>query len=197
MLRELDFVESDWAAFAWAIGSTVALHRYSAPQQIRRQLEKFGRGKESILKTISQKAAGLLTGVLVAGAFLAICVIGLVRLHPSLFARPVLGAGDVNRMADPSCDSRNGFCYWSNQSVAKKEIDSRRSSLGRNDPHQPRDYSRHDSHMKRTKAAAEGGRSRGISYENNLGSVSYHAVDLCNFAWAILTSAPKTERRVS
>lgn len=88
MLRELDFVESDWAAFAWAIGSTVALHRYSAPQQIRRQLEKFGRGKESILKTISQKAAGLLTGVLVAGAFLAICVIGLVRLHPSLFAGP-------------------------------------------------------------------------------------------------------------
>ena len=89
MLRELDFVESDWAAFAWALGSTVALCRYSGPRQIRRQLEKqFGRGKESTLKTIGQKAAGLLTGVLIAGAFLAVCVIGLVRFHPSLFAGP-------------------------------------------------------------------------------------------------------------
>lgn len=64
MLRELDFVESDWAALAWALGGTVALCRYSAPRQIQRQLEKqFGRGKESTLKTIGQKVAGLLTRI--------------------------------------------------------------------------------------------------------------------------------------
>jgi hypothetical protein len=35
MLREMDFAESDWTALFWALGSTTALCRHSAWQQLR------------------------------------------------------------------------------------------------------------------------------------------------------------------
>ena len=33
MLRELDFIESDWAALLWALGSTTAIFRHGVPRR--------------------------------------------------------------------------------------------------------------------------------------------------------------------
>ncbi len=40
MLRELDFVESDWGALLWALGSVTTLFRHSVPRRLRAGLEK-------------------------------------------------------------------------------------------------------------------------------------------------------------
>lgn len=86
MLRELDFVESDWGALLWALGSTAALFRHSVPHQLRARLEKrFGPTEWGMLKNIGKKTIGVLWGVLIAGGVLTICVLGLLRLAPAFF----------------------------------------------------------------------------------------------------------------
>lgn len=86
MMRELDFVESDWSALLWALGSTTALFRHSVPRQLRTQLEKrFGPTEKGMLKNIGKKTVGMLWGVIIAGAVLTICVLGLLRLAPVFF----------------------------------------------------------------------------------------------------------------
>jgi hypothetical protein len=35
MQRELDFVENDWGALFWALGSTTAIFRYSFPRALK------------------------------------------------------------------------------------------------------------------------------------------------------------------
>jgi hypothetical protein len=81
MLRELDFIESDWGALFWALGSVTALFRHSVPRQLRTLLEKhFGPAEGPLLKNIGKKAAGILWGVVIAGGVLSVCVQGLLRL---------------------------------------------------------------------------------------------------------------------
>jgi hypothetical protein len=65
MLRELDFIESDWAALLWALGSTAAISRHwlrAWHAWIR------GREEEQTMKDTAMKVAGLLLGVLIAVA---------------------------------------------------------------------------------------------------------------------------------
>ena len=81
MLRELDFIQGDWAALFWAFGSTSALCRHSVTSRLRtlgyRQLNETFQ-----LKRIAKKTTGIVAGVIVAGSVLAFCVgmlIGLIR----------------------------------------------------------------------------------------------------------------------
>ncbi len=86
MLRELDFVESDWGALLWALGSTTALFRHSVPRQLRARLEKFfGTTERGMLKNIKKMTAGMLWGVVIASLVLTISLLGLLRAAPLLF----------------------------------------------------------------------------------------------------------------
>jgi hypothetical protein len=81
MLRELDFIEGDWAALFWAFGSTAALCRHSVTSRLRTLSDR--RFNETFqLKKIAKKTTGILSGVVVAGTVLVLCVgilIGLIR----------------------------------------------------------------------------------------------------------------------
>ena len=79
MLRELDFVESDWGALLWALGSVTALFRHSVPRQLRARLEeRFGTAQGGMLKNIRKMTAGMLWGVIIASVVLTISLLGLV-----------------------------------------------------------------------------------------------------------------------
>jgi hypothetical protein len=86
MLRELDFVESNWGALLWALGSTTALFRHSVPRQLRARLEKrFGTAQGEMPKNIRKMTAGMLSGVLIAGAVLTVSLVGLLQAAPVFF----------------------------------------------------------------------------------------------------------------
>ncbi len=85
MLRELDFIESDWAALLWALGSTAAISRHwlrAWHAWIR------GREEEQTMKDTAVKVAGVLLGVLIAVAVMAAGAFGvhgvLFRFFPAL-----------------------------------------------------------------------------------------------------------------
>jgi hypothetical protein len=62
MLRELDFIESDWAALFWALGSTTAVFRHSG----RELLALFGNKletKEGNVNDNQKRVLGTMTGV--------------------------------------------------------------------------------------------------------------------------------------
>jgi hypothetical protein len=81
-LRELDFVESDWTALFWALGSTTALCRHAASLQLR---IRFGRHALS-LKRMATRIPAMLSGVAAGGAVLAVCLLALTNLmHASWF----------------------------------------------------------------------------------------------------------------
>lgn len=65
MVRELDFIESDWAAWSWVLGSTTAL----VGQSVRRGLTNIGRNM-----------GGILLGAGIAGGVFAISAGGFLRL---------------------------------------------------------------------------------------------------------------------
>jgi hypothetical protein len=81
MLRELDFIEGDWAALFWAFGSTAALCRHSVTSQLRTLGDRHFNETFQI-KRIAKKTTGIVSGIVVAGSVLALCVgilIGLIR----------------------------------------------------------------------------------------------------------------------
>lgn len=81
MLRELDFVEGNWTAFCWALGSVTALCRHSVPLQVREWLERhYGSTREIVVENIRKTVIAVLSGIVVAGGMLAICVGGLLYL---------------------------------------------------------------------------------------------------------------------
>jgi hypothetical protein len=43
MLREMDFVESDWTALLWALGSTTSLSRHSVSRQLNVRFARSSR----------------------------------------------------------------------------------------------------------------------------------------------------------
>jgi hypothetical protein len=78
MLRELDFIESDWVAFFWALGSTTAIFKHS----VRGWKAWFGREsshKEEAMNNVGKKAVGIASGVGIAG-MLVVCAFGLLLL---------------------------------------------------------------------------------------------------------------------
>jgi len=83
MLRENDFVEGDWPALRWALGSMAALCRYS----ISIELEALHRKcRELSLKRVAAGMLPLLSGAATALIFLSICVVAFsALLHASWF----------------------------------------------------------------------------------------------------------------
>ncbi len=77
MLRELDFIESDWAALLWALGSATAIFRHSG----RGWKAWFGKksSEEGQMNDIGKKTVGMLAGVGIA-ALLILCATGVLLL---------------------------------------------------------------------------------------------------------------------
>lgn len=79
MFCELDYIEGDWAALFWAIGSTTAILRHS----IHGWRGWFGRksdGKETLMTNgAGKRTAGILTGAGIS-AMLVVCAFGLLLL---------------------------------------------------------------------------------------------------------------------
>jgi hypothetical protein len=83
MAREMDFVEDDWSAALWALGSTTALCRYSLAQQLDRAAWS--------LQGAAKKTPAMLSGMVAAGVVVAGCGLLLSSiLHASWF-NPALG----------------------------------------------------------------------------------------------------------
>ncbi len=87
MLRELDFIENDWAALFWALGSATAIFRHSGRGLKAWFGNKPGR-REERMNNIGKRAVGVASGVVIAGA-LVVCAFGLLLLTAYLF--PSLG----------------------------------------------------------------------------------------------------------
>jgi hypothetical protein len=87
MLRELDFIENDWAALFWALGSTTAIFRHSL-QGLRDWFGNPTDHEKARMKNIRKKTVGVLSGILLASA-LVLCAFGLLFPAASLF--PKLG----------------------------------------------------------------------------------------------------------
>jgi hypothetical protein len=83
MLRETDFVESDWSALLWALGSTMALCRYSVSLELR-ALERNCR--ELSVTRVARGTIPLLSGIAAALVFLSLCIAAFSALiHASWF----------------------------------------------------------------------------------------------------------------
>jgi hypothetical protein len=84
VLREADFVEGDWPALLWALGSTLALCRYSIALKLR-ALNKTCREQLSA-KCMARSMFPMLAGAAAAVIFLSACVaIFAGLLHASWF----------------------------------------------------------------------------------------------------------------
>jgi hypothetical protein len=78
MLRELDFVEGEWAALAWALGSAAAIVRLSA-RNWRYWIDQFNSGRKQRMNSGGRKAVGVISGA-VSALMLVGCAFGLLRL---------------------------------------------------------------------------------------------------------------------
>ena len=85
MLRELDFIEGDWAALFWAFGSVTAILRHAA-SVFRMSLKR--QTKEAEMNSTGRKALGVGLGALYA-LMLVGCAFAGLRLTAILF--PGLG----------------------------------------------------------------------------------------------------------
>jgi hypothetical protein len=82
MLRELDFIEGDWAAFFWALGSLAAILRHAASAW--RAWFNRTNDKEARMTNTGKKILLVAMGALSALA-LAGCAFPMTRLIPNLF----------------------------------------------------------------------------------------------------------------
>lgn len=73
MLREMDFVENDWSAALWALGSTTSLCRHSLAQRLEALLHPMD-GAWS-LHRVAKKIPAMLAGMIAAAAVLVICLL--------------------------------------------------------------------------------------------------------------------------
>jgi hypothetical protein len=79
MLRELDFIEGDWAALFWALGSTTAIFRHAG----RSVWVWFGRQfgfKEDRMNNFQQRAVGVISGI---GITVAVTILLMILIHLS------------------------------------------------------------------------------------------------------------------
>ncbi len=86
MLRELDFIEGDWVAFFWALGSTTAILRHAA--SVWRAWLKHNTKEEAGMNNTGKKALGVGLGILSALALVG-CLFAGLRIISILF--PGLG----------------------------------------------------------------------------------------------------------
>jgi hypothetical protein len=87
MLRELDFIEGEWAALFWALGSATAILR-QALCSWRKWISRKKASEEERMNSTGKKAIGFASGALLA-LMLALSMFGLVRIVALLF--PGLG----------------------------------------------------------------------------------------------------------
>jgi len=86
MLRELDFIANDWTALRWAFGSTTALFRHALRLQLRTWLQqRVAQARGLTLQHLRRNTTTIVSGVMIAGTILTICVYSLSRLMPTLF----------------------------------------------------------------------------------------------------------------
>lgn len=91
MLRELDFIESDWVAFFWALGSVTAILKYFAPRRLKAMLGKpSGEEEKPMTNDLGKKTVGVLSGIGVAAGVILLAF-GLVWLLFYLFPKWDLG----------------------------------------------------------------------------------------------------------
>jgi hypothetical protein len=79
MLRELDFIESDWAALFWALGSTTAIFGHSG-RELLALFENKLENKEGNVNDNQKRVLGTMTGVgigflLAVGGFVVLLVV--------------------------------------------------------------------------------------------------------------------------
>lgn len=79
MLRELDFIENNWAAFFWSLGSTTAVFWHSG-RQVAAWFGKWLSSKERTMNSNPKHVIGIVAGVgigflLAAGGLVAFLVI--------------------------------------------------------------------------------------------------------------------------
>lgn len=83
MLRETDFVEGDWSALLWALGSMAVLCRYSVSLELRALDRKC---RELSVKRMAIGTIPLLSGIAAALIFLSLCIAAFSALiHASWF----------------------------------------------------------------------------------------------------------------
>ena len=87
MLHELDYIEGDWSALFWALGSTIAILRLASRSWIAQVSKQTTSGKRGV-KPMGKKIVGVATGMAVAVA-LVLTAFGLLLLTNALF--PALG----------------------------------------------------------------------------------------------------------
>jgi hypothetical protein len=83
MLRELDYIESDWAALWWALGSAAAICRHAG----RDWRKHFGGREERTMNQFGKKTGWLLAGM---GAALALGVAAALAFHLTIDIFPSL-----------------------------------------------------------------------------------------------------------
>jgi hypothetical protein len=82
MLRELDFIEGDWAALFWALGSATAILRHAV--SVWRAWLSSNLKKEAGMNTTGKKALGVGLGILSALALVG-CAFATLRILGTLF----------------------------------------------------------------------------------------------------------------
>jgi hypothetical protein len=87
MLAELDFIEGDWTALFWALGSATAILRHASAGW-RRWISRKQRSEEGRMNSTGKKAISFASGALLA-LMLSLSVFGLQVLLAMLF--PGLG----------------------------------------------------------------------------------------------------------
>jgi hypothetical protein len=86
MLREMDFIATDWGALRWALGGTTAIFRYSILEGVRTWANGHSvRSKEELIRAIGRSAEGLALAVMFCAGVLAACIFALTRVSPLLF----------------------------------------------------------------------------------------------------------------
>ena len=86
MLREMDFVDSDWSALFWALGSAKALCTLSLSQ--RRKAFLKGARRELSAGAVAKRMPAMILGIMMAAAFLSICMMTLAKLSQGSWLEP-------------------------------------------------------------------------------------------------------------
>jgi len=89
MLREMDFVEGNWEALLWALGSIMVLGRNSISRGLRSWFDRNFIGRSS--RTMTARITSLASGILIGAAVLAVCIVAFVSLVHASWFEPAYG----------------------------------------------------------------------------------------------------------
>lgn len=87
MLRELDSIEGDWAAFWWAFGSIVAICRHAGREWGRNLARKLTNQEERTMDNFGKKTGWLFAGM---GAALVAGIAAALAFHLAMYFYPPL-----------------------------------------------------------------------------------------------------------